>query len=939
MTAVPVSFRRSTRWIAPATLAIWVLASPATAQNNAAWNPQEILKTEKFVKPPANVERIIMTPRVDITFSSPNADRSWFLRGVGDDRGDIMAYGKPHIYLGGLQVDTKASRARSLTTSTRKELVLVNPRTGNTRKIETPKGASISAQAWSPNGTHIAYIANFDDASYAYVANAATGKSVQVSRTPLLATLTLNLDWTRDGRSLVAVMVPDMRGAPPVNGINGVDDGPQVRLTNSRAIPQPVHASLLESPFQKTQLKYYTTGQLALIDVKAKSLRKIGTPKMIRAVEASPDGMYFRVTQVTEPFSYLVPMSAFGSVQELWDYTGKVIATLSSAPLREGGRGADNGDDPAALGAGRGGAAAGADTAKRNLQWNPVGPGLVYLQSVFATAPAGDGVNAGAAPAGGGAAGAAAAAAAAADAAGAGAGGRGGRGGAAGGRAGGAAGSPAQRVALSVRYMNWLPPFGATDTKVLYEGGPQFSGLAYSVDGLTTFVNDSGSVIAFRRADTTKRYNLGRGVTLAGVGGGGGFGGRGGGGGAVAGAGAAADTTVTGGAIATTTGANGESRVVVSTDGRSVVVSGTRAPGAKWASIGPRPWAEKLNFETGQRTRLFDAPGDSYEELVAPLDDDYSKFIYTHESPTVIADAWIKDVAAGTSKKITNNVDVGPEVSGALFKRIQVTRPRDGYKIWVDVTLPKDWKVGKKLPGIIWFYPREFATETAYERSKYSVNINKFPEVPALRPASATKMWVSQGYAYIEPDIPIFGDSGKMNDNYTRDLKENLDAVLDAVVDAGYVDREKMGIGGHSYGAFSTVNAMTLVPYFKAGIAGDGMYNRTLTPFGFQSERRNFFEAQDTYMDMSPFLRADKIAGALLMYHATEDQNQGTAPISSTRMMMALQGLGKPAALYMYPYEDHSVATYASDLDLWARWFAWFDVHVKNAKPKTAFTP
>ena len=174
-------------------------------------------------------------------------------------------------------------------------------------------------------------------------------------------------------------------------------------------------------------------------------------------------------------------------------------------------------------------------------------------------------------------------------------------------------------------------------------------------------------------------------------------------------------------------------------------------------------------------------------------------------------------------------------------------------------------------------------------------------------------------------------DAGRMNDNYTRDLKENLDAVIDAVVDAGFVDRNRMGIGGHSYGAFSTVNAMTLVPYFKAGIAGDGMYNRSLTPFGFQSERRNFFEAQDTYLDMSPFLRADKIAGALLMYHAIEDQNQGTALASSTRMMAALQGLGKPAALYLYPYEDHSVATYASDLDLWARWFAWFDVHVKGA--------
>ena len=162
------------------------------------------------------------------------------------------------------------------------------------------------------------------------------------------------------------------------------------------------------------------------------------------------------------------------------------------------------------------------------------------------------------------------------------------------------------------------------------------------------------------------------------------------------------------------------------------------------------------------------------------------------------------------------------------------------------------------------------------------------------------------------------------------------------MVEAGFVDRDKMGLGGHSYGAFSTVNALSLMPNFKAGIAGDGMYNRTLTPFGFQSERRNFYQAQDTYLDMSPFLRADKISGALLLYHAIEDQNQGTDPISSRRMFLALQGLGKQAALYMYPYEDHSVATYASDLDLWARWVAWMDTYVKNpkpAQPKAALVP
>lgn len=862
-------------------VAFTLLASPALAgaqSTNASqppssgWNPQEVLRAETFVRPPANVERMIMAPRTDISFTSPSPDGAWFLRTSGADRGDIMAYGKPHIYLAGVVVDTRANRARSLTTSTRRGLTVVNPATGTTRTLATPAGATVSSPVWSPNGARVAYIANFDDASYVYVADVASGKSARAGNVPLLATLVTGIRFTADGRSIVAVVVPDGRSAAPVRGVNGVADGPQVRLTGGRAVPQPVHFSLLEDAFDKTRLRYYTTGQLALIDAAGKGVRRIGAPRMIRAVEPSPDATLFLVTAMTEPFSYLVPAASFGSVQELWNASGAKVATIATTPLREAGRGDDGG--------GFGGGPTASDTGKRNVAWHPAGRGLVYFESVFG-APA-----AAARPAG--------------------------------------SRTAARPQPTSVKYVNWLPPFGAADTRTIHQGGAAFSSVMYSDDASVMFVSDSGAITALQAADPSRRFTLPRGVTFAAAGG---FGVGGGG----AAARAADDTTDTGGQLLTRRGANGQSLVLLGTDGKSVAVSGTRTAGARWHQQAPRPWVDRVDLETGARARVFESPADAYEEFVAALDDDLTKFIYTRESPTTIADAWLRDVATGSTKQLTRAVDVGPEVSGAIVKRLQVTRPRDGAKIWTEVTLPRDWTPGTKLPGIIWFYPREYTSSADYEQSRYATNINKFPEVPALRPASATKLWVAQGYALIEPDIPIFGDSGRMNDNYTRDLKENLDAVLDAVVDAGYVDREKMGIGGHSYGAFSTVNAMTLVPYFKAGIAGDGMYNRTLTPFGFQSERRNFFQAQSTYLDMSPFLRADKIAGALLMYHAIEDQNQGTAPMSSTRMMAALQGLGKPAALYMYPYEDHSVATYASDLDLWARWFAWFDVYVKGA--------
>jgi dipeptidyl aminopeptidase/acylaminoacyl peptidase len=895
-----IGLARPSHWLARVIgVGTTIAALPLLAQGNAAqsdWNPHEILRAETFVRPPGVVERIIMTPRTDISFSTPSPDRKWFLRTIGADRGDIEAYGAPHIFLGGVQIDTRANRARSMTTSTRRGITLVDPRTMATRAIETPRGATISSPVWSPAGTHIAYIANLTDASHAYVADIATGKSVQVTRTPLLATLVTGIAWTADGRNLVAVLIPDGRGTPPGHGKNGVEDGPQVRLTESRVIPQRIHASLLEDLHDKAKLTFYATGQLAVIDVRSRATRKLGAPAMIRSVDVSPDGQYFRVTRMVEPFSYLVPVSSFGSLQELWDATGKVVATLARTPLREGEQ---TDDDPP--GGGRGGAQQSAsDTGKRNLAWHPVGRGLVYLQSVFGASAGGE-------------------------AAGAGRGGRSGRGGT------GRGGQSQAPQPTAVKYMNWLPPYGPGDTTTIYEGSGRLTSVAFADDGRIMFVADSGAVFAVRTADRSRTFPLGRGVTL-----GGGGGGRGGGGGGRGGGAGAASDSAAGGTLETKRGPNGEPVVIVGSDDKTVFLSGTRTPGASWLTQAPRPWVDRLDFETGQRTRIFESPAEGYDQLVAPLDDDYSQYIYTHESPTVVPDAYLRDTKAGTSRKLTTNKDVAPEVSGAQRRRFQVSRLRDGYKFWVEVTLPRDWRAGTKLPGIIWFYPREYATQDAYERSKYGTNINQFPDVPATRPASAVDIWVTQGYALIEPDLPIYGDSGRMNDNYTRDLAENLDLVVDAVVDSGYVDREKMGIGGHSYGAFSTVNAMTLVPYFKAGIAGDGMYNRSLTPFGFQSERRSFYEAMDTYLAMSPFYRADKLSGALLMYHGLADQNVGTAPISSIRMFHALQGLGKPAALYMYPYEDHSVATYQSDLDQWARWLAWFDIYVKNAKTSQA---
>jgi dipeptidyl aminopeptidase/acylaminoacyl peptidase len=177
-----------------------------------------------------------------------------------------------------------------------------------------------------------------------------------------------------------------------------------------------------------------------------------------------------------------------------------------------------------------------------------------------------------------------------------------------------------------------------------------------------------------------------------------------------------------------------------------------------------------------------------------------------------------------------------------------------------------------------------------------------------------------------------------MNNNYVHDLRQNLATVIDECEKRGMLDRERLGLGGHSYGAFSTANAMVHTPFFKAGIAGDGNYNRTLTPMRFQRENRLLMDARETYLMMSPIMYANHMTGALLMYHSMTDQNVGTNPIHAKNMYHMLESIGKESVLYMYPHEDHGQRCEETVLDMWTRWVAWLDKYVMNYGKVTSET-
>jgi dipeptidyl aminopeptidase/acylaminoacyl peptidase len=482
--------------------------------------------------------------------------------------------------------------------------------------------------------------------------------------------------------------------------------------------------------------------------------------------------------------------------------------------------------------------------------------------------------------------------------------------------------------------MHWLPPFGKDSAKVVFESAQGITGVQYSEDCqwlfVTQAVENQRQIVAVDLKDPKNTYV----VYQSGKGG-------------AANAKTPMESPFTmpeswhdpeqfpgkkGGAFGAGAGfvpglmtrpGRGEAKAVRMSSKGEVYVAGTdRAGGAAF----PKAYLDRIEVKTGKKTRVFTGKGDVLETIDAVDSDDVKAVFTTRQKKDVVPDSYCTDLATGKDEKLTSNVDPAPWFHQLQVQRFQVTRV-DGFKFWVKVTTPA--KHEGKLPALFWIYPKEYVDQAAYNNAggKDGFTAGRFA-APAPRSMALLTLL---GYAVVEPDVPIVGPAGRINDNYVPDLRNSLWAVIDELDRRGTIDRDRLAVGGHSYGAFSTANALVHTPFFKAGIAGDGNYNRTLTPMSFQTEKRHLWEARETYLEMSPLLWADRINGALLMYHGMEDANVGTHPTHADHLFQVLRGLGKPVALYMYPYEGHGPIALETTLDQWARWTQWLDRYVKNA--------
>jgi len=344
---------------------------------------------------------------------------------------------------------------------------------------------------------------------------------------------------------------------------------------------------------------------------------------------------------------------------------------------------------------------------------------------------------------------------------------------------------------------------------------------------------------------------------------------------------------------------------------------------------GNLPFLDRMNLETLKTQRLWRCKAGTLESVATVLSTDETEkpvFISRRESQTKPANFFLRDLESDSDLALTDFKDPTPQIRG-IKKQIVTYQRNDGVPLSATLYLPANYVEGTRLPLLVWAYPLEF--NDASTAGQVSANPSEFTRILGLSHLTL----LSQGYAIMDDaTMPVIGDPETMNDNFIEQIVGAAKAAIDKAVEMGVADGNRVGIGGHSYGAFMTANLLAHCNLFRGGIARSGAYNRTLTPFGFQSERRPLWDAKEVYANVSPFMHADKIKTPILFIHGENDNNPGTFPIQSQRMFQAVKGNGGTTRLVMLPHESHGYRARQSVLHTQYEMIAWMNQFVRDAK-------
>jgi len=351
--------------------------------------------------------------------------------------------------------------------------------------------------------------------------------------------------------------------------------------------------------------------------------------------------------------------------------------------------------------------------------------------------------------------------------------------------------------------------------------------------------------------------------------------------------------------------------------------------GDGYTKDGQFPFVDQLNLKSRKKKRIYQSAYTDKVEDISNYDPKKKKLLVRIESPTEYPNYYFRMIGGKQIDQITHFENPFKSLQNVDKEVISYTR-EDGIELSGTLYLPIGYDKNKKekAPMIMWAYPTEFKDKSSAGQNTKNPNEFTYPYYGSM------VYWVTRGYIVLDDaSFPIIGDGDEEpNDSFREQLVANAKAAIDAVDELGYVDRERVAVGGHSYGAFMVANLLSHSDLFAAGIARSGAYNRTLTPFGFQSEERNYWEAPEIYNGMSPFMHAEKMNEPLLLVHGEADNNSGTYPMQSERYFNALKGLGATVRLVILPKESHGYRSKESILHLLWEQDQWLEKHVKNKK-------
>ena len=343
---------------------------------------------------------------------------------------------------------------------------------------------------------------------------------------------------------------------------------------------------------------------------------------------------------------------------------------------------------------------------------------------------------------------------------------------------------------------------------------------------------------------------------------------------------------------------------------------------------GQFPFIDEMNLKTLKTKRIYTSKTkDKKEDLVSIEDFKKGEVLVMIQSKNDYPNYYFRNIKSGKLRPITTFKNPFESIKN-VYKEVIKYKRKDGVDLSGTLYLPVGYDKTKKekLPLLIWAYPAEFKDKNSAGQNDKNPNEFTFPNYGSF------VYWVTKGYAVLDDaSFPIIGEgTTEPNDTFISQLVDDAEAAINAVDNLGYINRKKVAVGGHSYGAFMTANLLSHSNLFACGIARSGAYNRTLTPFGFQSEQRNYWDVPKIYNEMSPFMNAEKMKTPLLLVHGDADNNPGTFTLQSERYFQALKGLGAPVRLVLLPKEAHGYVAKENILHLLWEEDQFLEKYLKN---------